>query len=227
MRSSLTTPFRLILLVTVCLLWLAGCESDFTSPQDELPPLSPQETAAQAGYFAGIFGQLYSEIQDAVTEKDQYEHQLDGPDLAGSFTLASFDGPTGLSIGLDDPRASFVRIWTDQNQQIEIPSDSGNPLSSITFDLAVSSYRNTPGEETGTMDGAGVFFAGGYNATFQLMAVDLSRSAYPGTGEILYRAGEQNEISISFDGTDFATVATVELSYRLNLTTGDLVLVLP
>ncbi|MFH1844360.1 MAG: hypothetical protein ABIF77_14260 [bacterium] len=227
MRSSTAARYQSMLLVAACLLWLGGCESDITSPQDDLPLLTEQETAVQAGYFTKIFGQLYGEIQDAVTEKDQYEHRLGGPDLTGSFTLASFDGPTGLSIGLDDPRASFVRIWTNEGQRVEIGTDSGKPLSSITFDLAISPYLNTPGQETGTINGAGVFFAGGYRATFQIAAVDLGPSDYPVAGEILYRTGEENEICISFDGTGSATVETGDFSYRVDLATGDLVLVLP
>jgi hypothetical protein len=210
----------LALLAAGVLLVMAGCESDSTAPKDEVPPISQQAAAQQAGYFASAVAQAYGIYQDALHGKEVIVHDFATGDASGSFTM---DFRTGGAGGTPSPSAlaDYIHIYTDTEQDVRITQPGLTiPLAIATFDVVVDPYDATA-PESGTLNGGGRLVSGAYTSTFTVEDLFLNSSTYPPSGALIYTAGD-HEVTVEFDGSQFATLTVGSMIYLVNLDTGEL-----
>jgi hypothetical protein len=209
------------------LLMVAGCSSDSTAPNDDLPPVSQEEAATQAGVLSSLMTQFMGEYYDFLSSKDIYTHSfgfVPMDDVRGTFTL-DFQCD-GSPCSKDDEDANYVHIYTDADEAQKVKAylpGEAMPLATLTFDLEVDPYDNTPGSQNGTINGSGSLAAGEYSSSFVVEDVIMSTADYPPSGSVTYTAGAY-EVRVEFDGTSLADLYIGgELYCQVDLDTGDLV----
>ncbi len=204
----------------------AGCESDSTTPQDEVPPLSEDNAVFAAGYLASYIADAYDIYQDALAKAGDKEVStetfLEGG-ISGTYTLdfRAADGTTQAPSG----SAAWVRAFTSEGQGIEVRDDPSDevPLATCTFDAIAFPYDSTPGNESGTVNGGGSLHAGLYTTEFTVEDLELTIADYPPDGALTYTAGEHH-VMVMFDGTRYAAMTVGENNYTVDLDTGTVVL---
>jgi hypothetical protein len=211
----------LALLAAGILLVVSGCGSDSTAPKDELPPISQQAAAEQAGYFASAVAQAYDIYQDALHGKEVIVHDFTTGDASGTFTMDFRSGGPGGTASASGS-ADYIHIYTDTDQDVRITQAGLTiPLVIATFDVEVYPYDATP-PESGTVNGAGTLVSGAYTSTFTIGGVFLNVSSYPPSGTLTYSAGG-HDVTVEFDGSRFATLTVGAEMWLVNLDTGELV----
>ncbi len=99
----------------------AGCESDSTTPQDQVPPLTEDNAVFAAGYLASYIADVYDVYQDAVKnagDKEVSTETFAVGGISGTYTLdfRAADGITQVPSG----SAGWVRAFTSEGQQVEV-----------------------------------------------------------------------------------------------------------
>ena len=206
---------------------LAGCDSDSTTPQDEIPPPSEANAVFVAGHLAAYVADVYDVFQNALKsagDKEVSTETFTAGGVSGTYTLdfRAADGLTQAPSG----SAGWVRAFTSEGQQIEVRNDPGDdvPLAICTFDATAFPYDPTPGAETGTVNGGGSIHAGLYTTEFTVEDVELTMADYPPAGAITYTAGDHH-VAVQFDGTRYGALTVGEDHYTVDLDTGETVLI--
>ncbi len=204
---------------------LVGCESDSTTPQDEVPPLTEDNAVFAAGYLASYVADAYDIYQDALAKAGDKEVSTETfveGGISGTYTLdfRAADGTTQAPSG----SAAWVRAFTSEGQQIEVRDDPEDevPLVVCTFDATAFPYDSTPGAESGTVNGGGSMNAGLYTTEFTVEDLELTIADYPPAGALTYTAGEHHVV-VTFDGTRYADMTVGENDYTVDLDTGTVV----
>jgi hypothetical protein len=201
----------------------AGCDSDSTTPQDQVPPLSEDNAVFAAGHIASYIANAYGVFQDAVkSAPDKSTETFATGGISGTYTLnfRAADGTTEVPSG----SAGWVRAFTSEGQQIEVRDDPADevPLAICTFDAIAFPYDPTPGDESGTVNGGGTLHAGLYTTEFTVEDLELNISQYPPSGALTYTAGEHS-VTVVFNGTRYAALTVGENHYTVDLDTGAVV----
>jgi hypothetical protein len=225
MKNTTRKLSALALLAAGLLLALAGCESDSTAPKDELPAISQEAAAEQAGYFAYALTQAYDIYQDALGGKEVDIHSFSRGDASGSFTMDFRSGGPG-GTPASSGAADYVHIYTDTGQDVRITrSGQDLPLAVATFDVDVYPYDSTP-PESGTLNGGGNLVSGAYTSTFTVTDLVQDTSTYPPSGALGYSAGD-HDVRVVFTGSRMAQLYIgpegSAMLYLVDLDTGDLI----
>jgi hypothetical protein len=200
----------------------AGCGSDSTTPQDEVPALSEDNARAQAGLLSRFVSQSYIIYHDAIqsaANKVVAVETFTAGGISGAYTLdfRAADGTTPSPSG----SAGWVRAYTDVGQQIEVRVNSSavDPLVTCTFDVHADPYSSA-GDESGTVNGFGTLCTvTGDTTTFTVENLVLNINPYPPDGALTYTAGAHH-VSVEFDGDQTAAMTVGANNYTVNLDTG-------
>jgi hypothetical protein len=202
-----------------------GCESDSTTPQDQVPPLTEENAVFAAGYLASYIAEVYDVYQDGLkksADKAVSTETFVVGGISGIYTLdfRAADGTTQAPSG----SAEWVRAFTSEGQQIEVRNDPDDelPLVTCTFDAIAFPYDNTAGNESGTVNGGGSMHAGLYTTEFTVEDLALTIADYPPEGALTYTAGEHH-VMVMFNGTQYAALTVGETDYTVDLDTGEVV----
>jgi hypothetical protein len=206
----------------------AGCGSDSTTPQDEVPALTEDNAVFAAGYLASYISNAYGVYQGALksaADKAVSVETFTEGGIHGDYTLdfRADDGTTPSPSG----SAEWLRAYTAAGQQIEVYSEPYDPdadpaqvpLATCTFDAIAFPYDHTDGAESGTVNGGGTLHAGAYTTTFTVDDLELNVDEYPPSGALSYTAGE-HLVVVTFDGSSVAGMTVGENHYHVNLNTG-------
>jgi hypothetical protein len=220
MRDGLILAASLLMLVG-----LAGCDSDSTTPQDPVPPLTEANAVFAAGHLASYVADVYDIFQDAVKSAPDKEVSTENfitGGILGTYTL-DFRAADGVTPALSGS-AAWVRAYTAEGQQIEVREEPGDevPLAVCTFDATAFPYDSTDGAESGTVNGEGSLHAGLYNTEFTVEDLELTLADYPPAGALTYTAGEHHVV-VEFDGTRYADMTVGATRYTVDLDTGTVV----
>ena len=213
------------ILITLLLLsatgWLlTGCESDATAPDDELPPLTGEDVATQAGYFA----QAMLEVAPLALT---YGAKADESDGLFTYTFAPGDPvqgtvnlyfeqagqPSGPSV------ADFCRLWTGEGAPLQAsPVQDGVPWL-VAFELEAELDQQAG---TGTVAGSGTLTIGDYVADWTVTGYAISDGGqWPAAGTLVF-TNEGQTATVTFDGDQTATVTADGQTWILDLQTGTL-----
>lgn len=197
-------------------MFLGGCESDATAPQEPAPQLSEQDATGQAALVAMAVAEVGPEVVTfSEVGKTVYSRSF-ATDVTGTVWL---DFRTG---GADGASATWstgdwARLYTADGEPLSIAIGQGGSVQ-LTLDIDADINQ---GLDTAVVGGGGTFASGVYNATFAF--TDLAVSAannYPTGGTMTFN-GAGFVMTVTFNGTNVATVAvTGHGAWLVNLDTG-------
>ncbi len=214
--------FLVLPILLVGLLLCAGCSNDPVAPQDEIPGLSAQDVATQAGFMAAAvtqIGPVVIEFSDKAGD-NPYEHVMLSDFVTGSIFLNYTSGQDATPSFPAD--ADHVDAYTADGAPLAVVIAAGGltGTAQIAFDVAAELDR-TGSPHTAVINGDGTFTSGANGSTFvfnDLAVVDGGE--YPVGGSVSF-INEPNTATITYNGTEFAVM---ELSngdsYIVDLTTG-------
>jgi hypothetical protein len=199
-------------------MFLGGCESDATAPQDPTPALTAQEAANQAGYVA----MAVAHVGPAVvtfdgTGKNVYSHSFSG-NVSGTVGLDfRLGGPDGTSATWS--AGDWARLYTADGDPLTFALVGGGGVT-LTFDITAGIDQ---GLDSAVLGGGGTFQSGVHLATFTF--TDLSVTAagnYPAGGTMSFTGGGF-VMTVAFNGTNLATITmTGHDPWTFNLDNGQL-----
>lgn len=208
-----------VLLVPVLLAWgllLGGCESDALAPQDPAPALSEQEAAGQAGLVAMAVSQVGPQVVTfSEAGKTVYSRSFLG-DVSGTVWLDfRLGGAGGTSANWST--GDWARLYTADDEPLNLAIGEGGSVQ-LTLDIDADINQ---GQDTAVVGGGGTFTSGVYGATFAFTDLTVAAaSGYP-TGGTMTFTGAGFVMTVSFNGTNLATIAvTGHGTWSLNLDTG-------
>ncbi|MBK7048434.1 MAG: hypothetical protein IPH48_18420 [bacterium] len=212
-RCALTLMLPLLLAAGM---FLGGCESDATAPQEPAPQLSEREAASQAGLVAMAVVQVGPEVitfNDAG--KTVYERSFIG-DVSGTifldFRMGSADGASATWVN-----GTWVRLYTAAGEPLNIPiGESGSAQMVLDINAALNRTLNTA-----VVGGGGSFASGPYAATFSFTNLAIAAANnYPTGGSMTFN-GAGFVMTVTFNGTNTATlVVQGHGTWSINLDTG-------
>jgi len=212
-RCALTLMLPLLLAAGM---FLGGCESDATAPQDPAPQLSEQEAASQAGLVAMAVVQVGPEvITFNEAGKTVYTKSFIG-DVSGTiyldFRMGSADGASATWVN-----GTWVRLYTAAGEPLNIPiGESGSAQLVLDINAALNRTLNTA-----VVGGGGSFASGPYAATFSFTDLAIAAAGnYPTGGSMTFN-GAGFVMTVTFNGTNTATLAVEDHgTWFINLDTG-------
>ena len=219
----LVTP---LILAGVAFLVIAGCDSDPTAPQENPPPLTVDAAATQAAALAKAGVDIMNELLDR-SDKELINEVFSVGNVNGKVTMEFFcGGAEGEPCAQDlaDAIHTWTDLTTDPPDSAVIWEDFGDgpqEIARITVDAVVDPFDNDP-PESGTVTGSGVLTAGVYVSTFTIDGVIYHVGDYPASGAMTYTS-PPHDVLITFDGTRCATLVIGEVTYLVDLDTGELV----
>ncbi len=219
---------RLVLMLPMLLLggllMLAGCSDDPVAPQDEIPDLTADDVAHQAGFVAaaaGVVGPLVIDF-DGKTDKDSYSHTFDS-DVTGTVHMDYFlGGAAGTPVPWNE--ADYAHLYTADGEWLTVALGVGGTVT-LTFDIGADLDRDA---DTATINGGGTFATGPHSATFTFNDLVVAKgSSYPSSGSLTFTGGGHTA-TVTFDGSSFAHLSVAGGDdYSVNLQTGEVLLVVP
>ncbi len=229
MKHTHRSPWRdyltLLILPTLLIgaLALGGCSNDSVAPQDEVPALSVDEVANQAGWVAmatGIVGPQTVEFT-AKSDKNSYEYAFTG-NVAGVVHLDFFSGGAG-GTSATPSEADYVDLYTADGAPLVITVGIEGLEGTIllTFAMAADLDRAADPDEA-TINGGGTFASGPYAASFEFNGVVVGNgSSYPSAGTMVF-TGSGFVMTVTFDGDNTANLLTGDgQAYTIDLDTGE------
>ena len=224
-KRNLKTCLSLTALLALGLL-LAGCESDSTAPNDELPALTQDGAAQQAGFVAMAVASVGPEFVtfDGVS-KELYTYTFSGSTgISGIVMIDYRDG------GSDGDPATFetgdwAHLWTPEPGGITGETSAGGSAS-LSFDLEA---EVTQASDTATIlvGSSGSFTSGEYTATFDLDTVVVTVASYPSSGTMVFSSGGF-VMTVTYDGDNTAVISVAGVdTWVVNLDDGTLTEIVP
>lgn len=210
-------PIAALLMAALLALGLlaGGCESDATAPQ-ETPALSEEGAATQAGLVAMAIVQVGPDmINFSEPTKQVYSRTFAG-DISGTVFLDFRVGANGVpatwAVG------NWVRMYTGAGDPLIVTI--GNAGGSAQLGLDVNAALNRV-DSSAVVGGGGTFSTGPYSAAFTLTDLAIATAAGYPTGGSMTFTGAGYTITVTFDGTNVATVTVSGLgTWYVNLDTG-------
>jgi hypothetical protein len=192
------------LLVPVLLaagMFLGGCESDATAPQDSAPALTAQDAANQAGYVALAVAQVGPAV---VTfngaGKTVYSHSFLG-DVSGTvkldFRLGGSEGTSATWSAGD-----WARLYTADGEPLAIAIGTSGGVA-LTFDISADIDQ---GLDSAVLGGGGTFQSGVHLATFTFTDLAVTAAGDYPTGGTMSFTGGGFAMTVAFNGTNLATI---------------------
>ncbi len=218
MRNNLTT---LLLLATAA--WLfAGCSSDSTAPNDNLPPLEKADVAGQAGFLAVAMVDI-APIGATYSGKAEGEYVYTfaaGDPIQGTVNLFFRDG--GASGSPSTPaQADWASASTPTGAPLSVTLVDGGLPWLLSFALVSDIDRVN---DTATVDGSGTLVVGNYTAAWTLAGLVVfsdGSTTWPAEGTLTF-TNEGITAVVTFDGDHTATVTVDGEVYTLDLNNGNL-----
>ncbi len=214
-RCALTLMLPLLLATGM---FLGGCESDATAPQDPTPALTEQDAATQAGLVAMAVTQVGPEVINfSEPGKQVYTRTFSG-DIVGSvsldFRMGSADGaPATWALG------TWVRMFTDTGAPLVIAVGNAGGTAQLGLDVNATLNRVA---DTAVVSGGGTFASGPYSAAFSFASLTVDAAgSYPTGGSMTFTGGDFT-MTVAFDGTNTATITITDHgTWYVNLDTGE------
>lgn len=199
---------------------VAGCESEAVAPQDQLPPLTAQDTAYQTGLVAAAITRIGPRLMQATNPAKQVvdvtwagEHGLTG---TGHIDYRS--GPDGAPAAGSE--ATWARLHTDAGEPIvcTVPGLGGQ----TRFDLDIMANLDQEVDQATILSGSGgTMTSGGYVVTFALAGLVVGSGGYPLGGGLTTTAGGHTA-EVRFNGTNTVTmIVDGSATYAIDLDTGE------
>ncbi|MEZ4389139.1 MAG: hypothetical protein R3D98_16460 [Candidatus Krumholzibacteriia bacterium] len=213
MRKEL---FYLIVLLGLGMM-LAGCGSDSTAPDDQLPAPTAEDVATQSGAMASTMMRALPRIWDPTTTKDngEYTYTFTSGPVLGTI-MSEFRDAEGGSL-VDYDVAAWCRIFT--GDPLAVTLVDGGVAWQLGFNLTADINQ---GADTATAAGGGSLVVGDYTATFTLAAVVVHQGDdYPASGTITF-VNEGITATVTFDGDAMVTVTVGDDSWTIDLDDGSI-----
>jgi hypothetical protein len=216
MKKRIDPVMALLAAMLLALGLLAGgCESDATAPQ-ETPALSEQGAATQAGMVAMAIVQVGPDmINFSEPTKQVYSRTFAG-DISGTVYLdfrVGADGvPATWAVG------NWVRMYTGAAEPLVITIGDAGGSAQLGLDVNAALNRV---DSSAVIGGGGTFTTGPYSAAFTFTDLAIASAAgYPTAGSMTF-TGAGYTITVTFDGTNVATITVSGLgTWYVNLDTG-------
>ncbi len=205
-------------------LWLTGCESDTVAPHDNLPELTPEDVAYQAGALATASGRFLPQLVEfSGTDKTEYTYTFpaQGSDVTGTvhfdFRLGGADGSSA-----DFDAADWGHMYTGIDSPLSFAVGAGGNVE-LKFSILADIVQAT---QTATLleGSAGTFVGGDYLAVFSFDGVVITAGeGYPSAGIITF-ISSGHVLVVTFDGDETATISLDDVpTWIVNLNSGVLV----
>lgn len=220
LKLNLKTCLTLMAVLALGLL-LAGCDSDSTAPQDEVPALTQDGAAQQAAIVAMAVASATPEIVTYNNAtKEMYSYTFTGAQgITGIVNLEYWIG------GADGTSATFAtgdyaHLWTPNAEGITGTISTGGSIT-VTFDIEAEVVQATS-TATIQVGSTGTFETGDYNGSFELNNLVVTGAAYPSSGTVVFTSGG-HVITITYSGGSTATLSVSGTdSWTVNLDDGTL-----
>ncbi|MDX2472964.1 MAG: hypothetical protein QNL91_04590 [Candidatus Krumholzibacteria bacterium] len=210
----------LILPAVAGLILLGGCSNDPVTPQDELPALSADDVATQAGLMAMAAGIVAPQTVDFAgkSDKDSYQYPFTG-DVVGVVFLDYYTGGAGGTSAPWDT-ADYVELYTADDAPLVATVGEGTIVLGFVLNADLDRV-STP--NMATINGGGTFASGGYGATFIFSnLVVVQGNSYPDSGLMIFSGGGHVG-TVTFNGSSTATMAMSDgTSWIVDLTSGEI-----
>lgn len=216
MKKRIDPVMALLAAMLLALGLLAGgCESDATAPQ-ETPALSEQGAATQAGLVAMAIVQVGPDmINFSEPTKQVYSRTFAG-DISGTVYLdfrVGADGvPATWAVG------NWVRMYTGAADPLVVTIGDAGGRAQLGLDVNAALNRV---DSSAVVGGGGSFTTGPYSAAFTFTDLAIASAAGYPTGGSMTFTGAGYAITVTFDGTNVATITVSGLgTWYVNLDTG-------
>lgn len=218
MRKSLYLTLALVAAVAM----LAGCDSDSTTPNDELPALTNEDVATQTGYVTTALTENMLEIVFAPSSsKDlgEYDYTFDPATGIVGTVHSEFrtDGPTGDLTDYDS--AGWCRVYTTDDLVLTVEALVEGFESDVTWTLGFNLTATIAGN-TATISGTGALGLGDFTPTFTVdEVVVLDGNDLPQSGTLTF-VNSGITATVTFDGGNLVTLTIGTASWQLNVDEG-------
>jgi hypothetical protein len=216
MKKRIDPVMALLAAMLLALGLLAGgCESDATAPQ-ETPALSEQGAATQAGLVAMAIVQVGPDmINFSEPTKQVYSRTFAG-DISGTVYLDFRVGANGVpatwAVG------NWVRMYTGAADPLVVTIGDAGGTAQLGLDVNAALNRV---DSSAVVGGGGTFTTGPYSAAFTFTDLAIASAAGYPTGGSMTFTGAGYAITVTFDGTNVATITVSGLgTWYVNLDTG-------
>ena len=213
-----------VLLLTAGLA-LTGCDSDSVAPQDELPPLTANGAAQQAGVMAAGLAQASPQIVDfsGTPVKNVYSYDFAGQDAIEGMVYLDFRMGSETGDPATSSAGTWARLYTASGSPVDFMIEiiAGSPGHIyLAFDIRANVNQATHSAvilENSTC----TYAAGDYSGTCSFSDIHLQMGASsPTSGTMTIVAGSHTSV-VTFDGDHTATVVVDEAaSWSIDLDTG-------
>lgn len=207
---------------------VAGCESDPVAPQDELPAVTAEGSAATSAAIAKIMvevGPIILDPSKAVVDVDLDDPLDDYEDLSGTFHIDYRDGPDGAPAEPGD--ALWAHGYTDDGSPVVVDFGDYGGQSEFEFDVTADITRGTP-DSVEILDGSGgTMVSGERNTTFTASGLVIDGGDYPASGTVTVDPADGPESTVTFNGTDKALAFVDGTYYEVDLDDGSVTEMMP
>jgi hypothetical protein len=194
-------------------LFLAGCDSDPVTPNDNLPAVTEAGAASQAGAVAAAASAVVPEIVKFDGGKQTYDFTFFG-DISGTVWMDFFlaGSPSAWDV------ADAANLYTEDGEVITMAIGLGGEIT-VALDVTADIDR---GANTAVVGGGGVFTSGENTGSFTFTELAVSATAgYPTDGSMTF-TGAGFEMLVEFDGGGTAVISVDgAASYTVDLDTGE------
>ncbi|MBD3221316.1 hypothetical protein GF314_08725 [bacterium] len=197
---------------------LAGCESDSTAPDEDLPGLNNEDVATQSGAMASAMTEVFPRIwnpQSSGKDNGEYEFTwVTGPVIGSVYS--EFRTAEGGDL-VDYDQAAWGRVYTEDGAPLAITLVDGGIPWLLGFDITADIDQ---GGGTATANGGGSLVVGDYMAEFTIIGVVVeSDGDYPAAGVIEF-TNEGVTATVTFDGDNMVTVTSGGETWTVDLEDG-------
>jgi len=199
---------------------LAGCSSDATAPQDQIPPPSAKDAAAQAGMVAFGVAQFGTRLMDPsspakAVQTITWNGQLG---LEGSVYIDYRFGAEGDSAPSNE--ATWAHLSTEDGAPVvyTVPGLGGQ----TTFALDIRADLDQQADQATILEGSGgTMVSGEYTVSFTMAGVIVGSAGFPQQGGMTITSGDHTA-DVTFNGSNMVTMIVDHVTtYFINLATGE------
>lgn len=215
-RHATKTATALALLVLLGV--LAGCESEATAPQDELPPVTVQGAATQAGIVAAAVTEASQKLVQSIgIDKDVVTEPINQGGVVGTVSIDFRIGPDGPPA--TSATATWAHLYTGEGAPLTYTNPEGGGVTTFALGLMADLDRNA--DTAKILDGsAGTMVSGENVVDFTVTGVIEGSVGYPSDGTLDVTSAD-HFAQVTFNGTNEATmIVDHERTFIVNLDTG-------
>ena len=218
-RRTIAMMSLVLLVGAAGLFALQGCSDDGAAPHDELTT-STQDMANQSGVTAFAMAKLSGEFLGFTPGKLDETNPEDGHQayplvLTGEIngTAYLFFKKAGEMVAYDaDP--DWAWLFTIEGA----PLVSQDELIAVGLDLLADPLSST----SATVNGEITVWFGPFERTYTVTDVVVVLDGPPTGGTLTY-SDDEHDVTVTYDGTDFAEIEVDGFFFELNLGTGEVV----